>query len=639
MIGDRKGAHAYPCVRDRYPHRTKPLKREYMTLFLDFETRSAANLQAVGAHRYAQDASTSILLLSYAFDDAPVKTTAIIPEAVYEALANDDVLKVAHNAEFEMAVIRYVMGIPVNPACWFDTAYQAAYFGYPRALDHLAKMLRTKNKASSEEMMFFSTPRKSKDKTIAFNEMRDFPEEAVRFIEYSRIDVEVLREIYRAMPPLPVQELFAMRYTFEINFNGVPFDLKLAYRIYTKASEYSEKAGRVAKEKYGIDNLRSPKQVQLALFRERVVLTSLNKKEREGASHEILDLRDQATGAAFSKIMKAAERICPDGRLHGEFVGYGAHTGRWSSRGVQLQNFPHGSDDATADLANVRSYDHLRQHLRLCIYAGATSRSFVCADLSQIEARIVAWLAACEWRMTAFKNDEDIYARSAEKMFNIENVHKGMPERQMGKCAELGLGYGGGAGAIQRIAPDFYREQGETKVSEIVRVWRGANPEICLLWRLLEKAFLEAMKRGLAKLQCGQTFLTFKYDGRTATIQLPSGRSLYYRGTHVENGTIFYLDYSRGGENAVRTKMWGGTLLENVTQAIARDVLVDIMQRVKNRDEDSECVGSVHDEIWYVARDGETTLNILLEEMAHPISWAPGLVTKGDGFTDFRYVK
>lgn len=146
------------------------------------------------------------------------------------------------------------------------------------------------------------------------------------------------------------------------------------------------------------------------------------------------------------------------------------------------------------------------------------------------------------------------------------------------------------------------------------------------------------MRSGIAVLQCGQTKLTSKYDGKTAAITLPGGRCLYYRGTHLDQGAIYYLDYSRGGEHAVRTKMWGGTLLENVTQAIARDVLVDIMQRVRARI-DVQCVGSVHDEVWYISRKGENTLGVLLEEMTRPIAWAPGLVTKGDGFTDFRYIK
>lgn len=614
-------------------------------LFLDFETRSVLDVGDVGSHRYAMDSSTTVTLLSYAFGFGAVKTTTDVPDDVRAAIEDKTVLKVAHNAEFDMAIAKFVCGLSIDADDWLDTAYQAAYFGYPRKLSHLAKILGTSKKAAQYEMLFFAKPLKTKkrevvtvDGVVKFPELSDYPEEAEKFKAYSALDVEVMRECYVKMVALPDVEVFAMKHTFEMNFNGVPFDIDFARRIKRMADQYASRAGKIAYKKYGIVNLRSTKQVQLALFQNGVTLPSLNKKERGGVTHEILELRDEATGSSFSKVQKAEERLCPDGRLHGEFVGFGAHTGRWSSRGVQLQNFAHGADDASTDLSKVRSYDHLRQHLRLCIFAGAEGKQFTCADLSQIEARIVAWLAACGWRMLAFKNDEDIYSRSAEKMFNIKNVHKGMPERQMGKCAELGLGYGGGAGAIERIAPDFYREQGVEKVANLVQIWRGANPEICRLWYNIENAFKEAMRKSVAVLPCGSVKLVFKYDGRTACITLPSGRRLFYRGTHLDEGSIFYLDYSRGGEHAVRTKMWGGTLLENVTQAIARDVLVDIMQRVKGRT-DAQCVGSVHDEVWYIDDVGKPTLDTLLEEMARPIPWAPGLVTKGDGFTDFRYIK
>lgn len=614
-------------------------------LFLDFETRSVLNVADVGAHRYATDPTTEVTLLSYAFGSKPVRTCTSVSDEVREALEDQSVLKVAHNAEFDMAIAKYVCGVEINPMDWWDTAYQAAYFGYPRKLSHLAEILRTTRKASQEEMLLFASPVRTKRKEIVmedghvkFPDPKDYPEAFERFKEYSALDVEVMRECYNKMAAIPPIEIFTMQFTFEMNFNGVPFDMEFARRIGALAEYYSTRAGITAREKYGIQNLRSPQQVQMALYREGITLSSLNKKEREGVTHEILELRDEATGASFSKIKKAETRICSDGRLRGEFVGFGAHTGRWSSRGVQLQNFAHGADDTSTDLSKVRSYDHLRQHLRLCMYAGDERKQFTCADLSQIEARIVAWLANCKWRMDAFRNDEDIYSRSAEKMFNIENVHKGMPERQMGKCAELGLGYGGGSAAIERIAPDFYREQGDEKVSNLVAVWRGTNPEICRLWRDIENAFKGSMRSGITVLQCGQTKLTFKYDGKTAAITLPSGRCLYYRGTHLDQWSIYYLDYSRGGDHAARTKMWGGTLLENVTQAIARDVIVDIMQRVRARI-DVQCIGSVHDEVWYISRKGENTLDVLLEEMARPISWAPGLVTKGDGFTDFRYIK
>lgn len=614
-------------------------------LYIDYETRSALDVATVGSHKYASDQSTEIILVSWALDDEPVITEKEVSDELYSLLEDDNVLKIAHNAEFDMAVTQYILGINANSDSWYDTAYQAAYFGYPRKLAHLANVLKTTRKASQEEMLFFSIPVKEKKRkdlqpmSVRFNDPADYPDKWRRFEEYSRLDVEVMRECHLKMRDLPSLEEFVMRITFRMNFNGVPFDLPFARKIEEMANDFASKAGAEAKELYGIDNLRSTMQVKAALAREGVKLETLNAKERNGITHPILDLRDRATGAAFSKIKTAAARLCIDDRLHGEFVGYGAHTGRWSSRGVQLQNFARILSEVSTDLAKVRDYSHLRQHMRLSIYA-PDPYNFICADLSQIEARIVAWLAGCVWRMDAFKNEEDIYSRSAERMFGLPHVDKTMPERQMGKCAELGLGYGGGSNAINRIAPDFYREVGASKVDEIVRKWRSANPEICELWRTLDRAFKQAMQRGVVKLDCGEnTSIVIKYDGHTAIIVLPSGRALYYRGTHAEGTSLYYLDYSRGGEHPIRTKFWGGVLLENITQAIARDVLVDIMQRI---DAQFGCkyklIGSVHDEVWYLATD-PNALNNLLDAMKYPISWAQGLVTKGDGFTSKRYIK
>ena len=630
-----------------------------MKLFIDFETRSELDLKDVGAHRYCMDASTGVLLVAYAFDDEPVRVYEALPDHVYEAILDPNVLKVAHNAEFDMAVCKYVLDIDITYDDWFDTAYQAAYYGYPRALGHLTHILKTTAKTSKDEMKMFTSPLpvKTKKGTSAdvaeynrllqlfpqrWNDATTHPTEWQRFCDYAATDVTAMRECYKKMNTLPEIELFAMRETFEINFNGVPFDSELANKIYARSQEYSQRAGKEAFEKYGIVNLRSVPQVKAALERENVYLDSLNKKERGGEEHEILVLRDMASGAAFSKIPKAFARLCRDGRLRGEFVGFGAHTGRWSSRGVQLQNWARILSDVDTDLSNVRDYDHLRQHIRLCLGYDKWN-VFTCADLSQIEARIVAWLANCKWRIEAFNAGEDIYARSAERMFGKKNVTKGDIERQYGKCAELGFGYGGGSNAIRNIQPDFYESIGESKVLQLVQTWRDANPEICKLWRTLERSFKAAVRTGRCEMAIGATILKFVFDGKNAAIHLPSGRALYYRTVRlVPNNygeTLYYSDYSRGGEQPVHVKFWGGTLLENIVQALARDVLVDIMKRVKEREPRSHCVGTVHDELWYLNAPNVNILDILLDEMRRPIRWARGLVTNGDGFTSDRYRK
>lgn len=689
-------------------------------LFIDFETRSEVEVADVGAHRYASHPTTEMVLVSYAFDNGEAVVSSEMTEGLLQALESSEVLKVAHNAEFDMCIAKYVLGVDITHTDWYDTAFLAAYYGRPRKLAFLAHVLRTKAKASPEEMLYYAKPIKQTKKEIArgdvikFNYPKTFysaellgsdlqpllpdlgadtstglcqelaryrqllarvskkqqqvtelellsnptnlyqlgeagvydkplldelveVDKTLKFRLYAVSDVEVMRECMGKMHPLPGIEIFVMQYTFKMNFTGVPFDLELASRIEAKAQEYAATASQKALKEYGIENLRSTAQVKHALFLQGTLMPTLNKKERAGKEHPILELRDQATGAAFAKIKTAKARICADGRLHGEFVGFGAHTGRWSSRGVQLQNFARGAEDTSADLSQVRDYNHLRQHLRLCIHGAGMQ--FVCADLSQIEARITAWLANCEWRMEAFAQDVDIYSRSAERMFNLPEVHKGMPERQMGKCAELGFGFGGAVGALERVAPGFCREVGEEKVLDLVRKWRSANPEICTLWRKIEDGFRRAMRDGVCVLTVADGVrLPIRYDGRTALVGLPSGRGLYYPGVRTdENRNLYYADYSRNGEHGTQTKLWGGTLTENIVQAIATDVIVDIMKRIDKKFK-YMCVGTVHDEAWFISDDPQALANVLAE-MAEPVKWAPGLITKGDGFTADRYIK
>lgn len=627
-------------------------------LFIDFETRSEVDIKDVGAHRYCMDANTEMVLVSYAFDNGQVYVCEDIPDKVLAAIEDENVLKVAHNAEFDMSVCKYVLGIDISFDDWFDTAYQAAYYGFPRALAHLANTIGTHAKASPEEMKLFATPASPSRKATSddlfpadvlamWNTKETHPEEWERFLLYSMGDITAMREAFYKMPMLPEIETFTMRETFRMNFNGVPFDAELASKIFALSQEYSVKAGVEARERYNVDNLRSTKQVLDVLRGEGIYIDSLDKKKRGDVTHELIDLRDQATGAAFSKIPTAFERLCPDGRLRGEFVGHGAHTGRWSSRGVQLQNWKRIKSKVTPDLSGVESYDHLSQHMRLCLgYTPYTD--FTYGDLSQIEARIVAWLAGCKWRMEAFANGEDIYAQSAAKIFGIPGLtNETHPaERFMGKTYELALGYGGGWSAVERMSPEFFAKHGRGKVENDVVKWRKANPEIVNLWYSLQRAFVEATRVGKCEIRCGNTTLIFRFDSKTMRVALPSGRALYYRGVRViqkEYGSpdIIYQDYSRGGEYSVTSRLWGGTLLENITQAIAKDVLIEVIRKVKIAAPWMDLIGTVHDEIWYLnrRREGVKPVDILLTCMSEPIKWAPGLVTKGEGFTSERYKK
>lgn len=627
-------------------------------LFIDFETRSEADLSEVGAHRYNMDTTTEMLLCAYAFDNQPEQVCDYVPDEVYKAIEDNNVIKVAHNAEFDMAVCKYVLKIDITLTDWFDTAFQAAYYGLPRSLEQLAIALNTTRKASQEELKLFSVPvalaqEAPKDEFFAvatptrWNTKETHPAQWETFRAYAGGDVAVMRECYNKMAQLPEIELLDLHQTFELNFNGFGWDVQLSHNIYNKSQEYSDAAREEAQRIYGIANLRSHQQVKKALKLEGITLESLNAKLRGGVEHPILELWDRAAGSSFSKIPTAFARICPDRRIRGEFLGRGARTGRKSAKGTQPQNFARilAPDKVNESLEHVDSYDLLRQHIRLCITA-QNKKQFSVADLSQIEARIVAWLANCKWRMEAFANGEDIYARSAEKMFGLSNVTKDMIERFYGKTYELALGYGGGGGvggAVDTMSHDFFVKRGAGKVQDDVSTWRSANPEIKSLWYSLQDAFVRAYKTGMHVLYVANGVpLTFRCQNKTMRISVPSGRHFYYRGVEVTPDkygySLSYLDYSKG--HAVRTHFWGGKILENITQGFARDILVDIVRRVKERLPDSVLyVGTVHDEIWYEHDASIPVLDVVLEEMARPIEWAKGLITKGDGNTSDRYRK
>lgn len=624
-------------------------------LWIDFETRSELDVGDVGSHAYAMHRSTEMILCAYAFDDDEVQVAECLPGIVRDAIEDDSVLKVAHNAEFDMCIAKYVLGIDISYNDWFDTAYLAAYYGLPRKLAYLANVLGATQKASQEEMLFFSVPvRLAVDKNpgqwffkptpTVYNEGKDHPEKWHLFTKYAVGDVRTMRECKELMGTLPRIEVFVMRITFEMNFNGVSFDTKLARDIKIRAEEYEEKAGSIALEKYGIDNLRSNKQVLRALSLEGIHLTSLDKKNRGNHTHEILDLRDQSSGAAFSKIPTAFKRLCPDNRLHGEFVGFGAHTGRWSSRGTQLQNWARITDKVDESLQGVKSYSHLRMHMRLCL-GHTMGQSFTFADLSQIEARIVAWGARCRWRLEAFADNEDIYARSAERIFNKPVVTRDDPERFMGKTYELALGFGGGHKSVENMSWEFYQKRGEAKVREDVKSWRYANPEIVRLWYALQDAFIQAVKVGRAECIFGSKTLVFTFNGKHASVLLPSGRCLHYRDVQTRENDfgsidITYQSYAEKGGHATTSKLWGGSILENVAQGLARDVIAHIMCNVKRKYPYLFLSGTVHDEIWFNhATRYVNALQDLLNEMSEPIAWAPGLVITGEGFTSDRYRK
>lgn len=629
-------------------------------LFIDFETASEVDLAKVGAHRYAQHPSTRILLVSWRRDDGETHTEEEVSDELIRYILDPSIRKVAHNAEFEMCVCTYILRLPLRIQGWFDTMYQAAYYSYPQGLSRLSVALNTVRKASSEEMLMFSKPLPAKkgDAALTFATKATHPVAWAAFLEYSNTDTVALSEVFNAMPMLPDDVLDVFHMCMEMNFNGYPFDMELAERIVAKAKEYELGASEIALRKYGIENLKSAKQVQKALRERGIFLDTLNAKLRGDVSHEILDLRDNATGSSFSKISAARMRINPDGRIRGELRAGGTHTGRLAGKGVQPQNFARILSPVDPTLTNVTSYEHLKQHMRLCIKAPDEHKLLV-GDLSQIEARVLSWLSGSQWLLDAFERGDDIYARNAERMFGLTNVTKDSVERQFGKIAVLSLGYGCGAKRFLTSNLAFFSRLGdgaEAAASDTVAKYRDANRPIVQLWRAVEDAFRYAMQYGVARLQTAFTTLVFEFeDQRTMRIALPSGRALYYRGVYSmqqagKQSQLVYTNYATGAQPVF---FWGGKLVENIVQAIAADVLLLVYKSFQTyglldaynitSDSLSVCkpILQVHDELVYLIPDeyAERALTTLKRVLHYDVPWAEGLPLSGEAFLDDRYTK
>jgi DNA polymerase bacteriophage-type len=635
-------------------------------LWFDIETYSKVDLRKATPYAYSEDPDFEILMASWSVDGERVHDVVghdRVINTLADLVADPDVTKVAHNAAFERICMSAALGLPVGtylgPSSWHDTLAVAGCLGYPQSLAKLAVALgaEPKDEAGTLLINWFCKP----DRKGTRRRGEDHPERWEAFCRYCHQDVRTLIDVDRALGDFPTATERAVYLADQlINDTGMKIDVPMV-RAAIQAADLNRMEQEL--ELSGITGLAKPNNPNTlrAWFAEHDVPMDDMKAETVEAKlaeldalgetssprRRALELRQELALTASKKFVAALDSVSADDRLRGSFRYFGAHTGRWSGRGAQPQNLPRHAFDNEADtelaigelMAGERvPADDLKRMVRPMFLGPLTV-----VDYSSIEARVIAWLANEEWALEAFRAGRDIYVETAERM----STPSRKLNRSQGKVAVLALGYAGGAGSLRNMGA-----QGSDHELEMLKIqWREANSNIVMLWHALE-----AHLRRYIKDRHWRRYPLDPARVRTAEIGspgepdhayqlvLPSGRALTYRQPRWDdrlNRTgsgqpgdyrhkeLSFDDPRRGW----RERTYGGKLTENITQAVARDVMAEALVRLT--DAGFRVVGHVHDEILVEGHHKDEVERI----MTQVPSWAEGLPIDGEGFVCNRYRK
>lgn len=646
-------------------------------LGIDIETYSSVDISNCGLYKYAESEDFTILLFAYTCDDKPVQVVDFasgetLPERIFQALTDPNILKTAFNASFERICIGRYYGIDLPIEQWECTMVRSAMLGLPLSLAQVGKVLNLEDQKMTEGkalIKYFSCP--CKPTKVNGGRTRNLPEHAPdkwdMFKRYCIRDVEVEQAIRNKTKsffiPDPEKELYVIDQ--RINDRGVLVDMNLVKNAIQMDTLYKGRLNTEAAELSGLANPNSVAQLKEWLEKETgSEVTTLNKKDipdlLKAAGSDVVErmLRiRQEMGKTSTKKYEAMEKAaCIDDRVRGLLQFYGANrTGRWAGRLVQVQNLPqnHIEDldfartlvkDGDLDMVEMmygNVPDTLSQLIRTAFIA-KPGYTFIVCDFSAIEARVIAWLAGEQWRLDVFRTHGKIYEASASMMFHVpvEEITKTDPRRQKGKIAELALGYQGGVGAMKTMGGEKMGLS-EAEMQEIVTHWRKANPTIVSLWDKVQEAATVCIDTKTTTTIGHGIYFCMKFGA--LLIQLPSGRCLSYPRPYIgENRfgskSICYEGLSQTTKQWGKQETYGGKLVENIVQAIARDCLALTILRLEKAG--YPIVFHVHDEVIIEARkDGSQTLEAVKEVFKQPIAWAKDLPLKGDGYLTDYYLK
>ena len=649
------------------------------TLSIDVETFSSVSLPDCGVHKYVESPDFTILLFAYSTDYGPVQVVDFasgetLPPEIMEALYDPEVEKTAYNAQFERATIGRYFNRPCPPEQWDCTLVLASSCGLPLSLQQVSDALglgedQGKMKIGKDLVRFFCLPCKptKKNGMRTRNLPEDDPEKWELFKEYNKRDVEVentlRKDLLKWRPDRSEHKLWELDQ--QINDRGIGVDLTLAENAIRIGEDFKARLLQEAIDISGLENPNSTAQVKAWLEeQEGITVSSLNKKViadvvaglSDDNSKKFMDLRRQFSKSSVKKYEAIARCACSDEHIHGcfQFAGAG-RTGRWAGRLVQLQNLPQNhmpdlslarsivreGDEETFELLYPDVQSTLSELIRTALVPEEGQR-FIVADFSAIEARVLAWFAGEHWRLDVFKEGGDIYCASASQMFKVPVVKHGINGelRQKGKVAELALGYGGGVNALLAFGADKMGMSQED-MAETVDLWRAASPHVVSMWKDLEKAAVRCVVKGQSTYSTiGR--IRFDYEAGVLWMTLPSGRRIAYWGAeYTENRrgykSLTYMGVDQKSRKWMRLETWGGKLVENLTQALSRDVLKEAMLSLSGAGFDIR--GHVHDEVIVTEPIGGRSVQEVCEIMGAPVAWAPGLPLRADGYETSYYKK
>ena len=632
------------------------------SISIDIETFSSIDLKKCGVYKYAESDDFEILLFAYSVDGSDVKVIDLasgekIPDEIISVLSDENIIKWAYNANFERICLSRYLDEWLEPESWQCTLVWGATLGLPLSLEGIGAVLGLEKQKLNEgkSLITYFCKHCSPTKTNG-GRTRNLPihdkEKWQKFKEYNKRDVEVEMQIQDKLSRFPVPNELWEEYHLseEINDRGILVDMdfvKNAIKLdeITKATLMT-KMQEITK----IENPNSVMQMKSWLVENGLEMDSLGKKEVAEVLKtappllaEVLELRQQVAKSSVKKYTAMQNAVCKDNHVRGMFQFYGANrTGRFAGRIVQLQNL---HQNHMTDLAEARElikhghfeavnflYDNPSEVLSELIrtaFVPPNTEKFIVSDFSAIEARVIAWLSNEKWRLDAFSHGKDIYCESASKMFGIPVEKHGVNGhlRQKGKIAELALGYGGSVGALTAMGALDMGLTGD-ELKPLVDAWRSANPKIVQLWWDVDKAVKNCAKGCRIAETHG---IKFSYQSGFLFITLPSGRKLAYVkpkiGANQFGGECVTYEGVGTNKKWERIDSYGPKFVENIVQAIARDVLMYAIGTLKN----CKIVAHVHDEI-VIEVDRRMSLSAVCEQMGRTPPWAKGLLVPADGY-------
>ena len=650
------------------------------TLSIDLETRSGADISKAGLYRYAEDPDFDVLLFGVSVNHGPVEVYDLanndtIPEEILAALSDNNVTKFAYNASFERICLsewlkRYhpehfksygTEGDPVqeylDPAGWKCTLVWAAYNGLPLGLDRVGAVLgfeEQKLKEGKELIKYFCCPCKPTKANggRTWNLPFHAPEKWELFKKYNARDVQVELQIQERLSKYPVPDSLWEEYHLDqqINDRGIMVDQEMVSQA-LRIDEISKCSLTARLQQItGLSNPNSVMQMKDYLAENGLETESLGKKDVKALIQtapedltEVLELRLQLAKSSVRKYEAMQNCVCFDGRCHGLYQFYGANrTGRWAGRLIQLQNLPqnHMPDlEQARDLVKQGDFDMLDMlydsvpgvlsELIRTAFIPRPGYKFIVSDFSAIEARVLSHLAGEKWRAEVFRTGGDIYCASASQMFKVPVEKHGQNShlRQKGKIAELALGYGGSVGALKAMGA-IEMGLSEDELQPLVTMWRESNPHIVRYWWDVDEAVKETIQKH-AETRVGN--VSFIARNGMLFINLPSGRRLAYVKPRIgenqfggESVTYMGIDANKKWS---RIESYGPKFVENIVQAISRDILAYAMKTL------SYCsiVGHVHDEL-IIECSPEVSLDAICEQMGRTPPWLPGIDLRADGY-------